>query len=1107
MDANIVVRYRLGEQAWQEFEIFKSNIIIGRGDECDLTLDHREISRRHVRISQVGDQILITDLGSSNGTTLDGQPLTANRPVSLDPGASFMVGGFSLMIMMPGIVSTYVVADHEPITDEAHQLKYRFEHGEWLSCTLSSGDTTIGRGSDNILTLEDDEISRHHATLTVSGNEVWITDVGSTNGTELDGIPISAHQKLPVRMGQFISIGHHTLYVETPKSVGVMHSASGTMVMPGQAFALAGAESSHTMLDAEMPVSTDPVRTMNLTSHEKVTIGRDVDNHVVLNHPLVSRYHAVLEKMGKRFCIKDLRSTNGVYVNEQRIEKETYLKDWDQIRIGPYVFVISGQQLQGQIEQGVCIEARNINQQVSSSLNLLKDISLSIDPNEFLALVGMSGAGKTTFMNAISGYWPASHGTVLVNDINLYDHYDLFRNDIGYVPQKDIVHAELTPELALDYVAQLRMPPDTTSQERKAVVAEVLKDLDLTERKDIPISRLSGGQLKRVSIGVELLTKPRLLFLDEPTSGLDPGTEYDMMKLMRRLADQGRTIILITHATKNVMMCDKVIFLARGGNLAFYGAPEDALAYFDQHRTDRERREKDMEFDDIYRILNDNSRGAPGEWRERYLRSSTYAQLMGWDGSQTSRPPVSAQQSGRVQSSKVRVSALRQFAILSSRNLKIILQDKISMVMMLALAPILGLMDFIWGRDLFDPIVGDVELVMSQWYLLAIISILAGSLSSVREIVKEVEIYKRERAVNLKIFPYVSSKVWVGMVLALYQAAILMLFRVVFVNPSIPGTLDYVVFYVTLFLGSLSGYLVGLTISAIAPNQNTSMLLLITTLVPQFLFSGALLPIDTIPAGRQISAVMTSRWVWEGFVKATHMGDQLIQDPCLAFPKSDRQHLPDELKEDCDCMGESIFAACADFPGILSPDYYDDIAKEMLAKPEPVEPVQPTALPFPTALPSLTPIFTPTPLASPTPLPTPENPLDMDAYMDDRSAQGREQQDAIMDQFEEYRLDSQDQGQVYADLMDAQGDVYADRRQSQGDEYEEVMQDYGDERAEWVKNREKAISSAEMMLGSMYDDYGYVFRGSILTRWFVLGLIMSVYLLIMLIFQKRKDVV
>ncbi len=189
------------------------------------------------------------------------------------------------------------------------------------------------------------------------------------------------------------------------------------------------------------------------------------------------------------------------------------------------------------------MEAQNIHQQVTSSLNLLQDISLIINPNEFVALVGMSGSGKTTLLNALSGYWPASHGRVLINDIELYDHYDLFRNDIGYVPQKDIVHSELTPEAALNYVAKLRMPPDITRQERKTVVQQVLEDLDLSERGKVSISRLSGGQLKRVSIGCELLIKPRLLYLDEPTSGLDPGTEYDMMRLLRHLADQGRTVL------------------------------------------------------------------------------------------------------------------------------------------------------------------------------------------------------------------------------------------------------------------------------------------------------------------------------------------------------------------------------------------------------------------------------------------------------------------------------------------------------------------------------------------------------------------------------------
>ena len=1109
MDTSLVVRYRLGDQDWQEQNFSSETVLIGRGDDCDFQLEHREVSRHHARLERMGAQWMVTDLGSSNGTLLNGQSIAARTPVQFSAGQIITIGGFVLELVLDGGAATYV-AGGMPEGNSPFQLRYRYGNGEWQTHLLRTGDMILGRGAENDLVLNDDEASRQHACISIVGNELGLTDLGSTNGTQVGGVTLTPQRKYPIQVGQFITIGQNTLYLEQVEEPGgFAPSASGTMMMSGQSGALAVGGVSHTALDVDLSAVPTAVRTMNLTAHEKVTVGRAVDNQVVLNHPLVSRYHAVIERMGKRFSIKDLRSSNGIYVNEERIDREAYLKDWDQIRIGPYVFVLSGQQLQGQVEQGIRIEARNINQQVSPALNLLKDINLNIEPNEFVALVGMSGAGKTTFMNAISGYWPASHGSVTVNGIDLYAHYDLFRNDIGYVPQKDIVHQELTPEMALDFVAKLRMPPDTSPIERQATVREALDVLDLTERRDIPIARLSGGQLKRVSIGVELLTKPRLFFLDEPTSGLDPGTEYDMMKLMRRLADQGRTVILITHATKNVMLCDKAVFLARGGNLAFYGAPEDALDYFDKYRTDRERREKDMEFDDIYRILNDEARGKPEEWRERYLGSSIYAQVMGWDtGARSLAVSQVAVEAHRPPANKRRISGMRQFVILSARNLKIILQDKISLIMMLALAPILGLMDFIWGNDLFNPVNGDVELVISQWYMLAIVAILAGSLSSVREIVKEADIYKRERAVNLKIFPYLMSKAWVGVVLAIYQAAVLMAFRIAFVKPVIPSTLDYVAFFITLFLGSLSGYLIGLAISAIAPNQNSAMLLLITILVPQFLFAGALLPIDVIPGGRPISVVMSSRWVWEGFVQASHMGDQLMEDPCLTgFPKSDRQHLPDEVKANCPCMGESIFTDCADFPGILSPDFYDDVAREKLAMLEPAEPPQPTAYLYPTALPSLTPIFTPTPLPSLTPYPTPADPRNMEAYMDDSRNQGKEQQDAAMDQFEQYRLDSQDQGQVYADQMDAQGDEYADLRQEQADEYTDAMQDYGDERADWVKSREKAINSAESLLGAMYDDYGYVFEGSIFSRWSVLAIIMLVLMGIMLFFQKRKDVV
>ncbi len=1120
--ADYVIQYQIENGEWQEFPLAVGNIVIGRGVDCDLILDHVRVSRQHAYLQWDGTQAYLIDIGSSNGTFVDSQELVPNVPFKLSAGQSVTIGACTLMLKfplqevkpvdMPQAVRLDASSPKAVIAggDQSHgvndrfQLRYRLQGGAWNTFVLLPGDITIGRDEDNDLCLDDHEVSRLHGTITVDAGTLWITDLDSTNGIELDGLPLKPREKYQFDAGQKITIGNHELCVEVLSEIGA--AVSGTMIMPGDAVWIDGVDTSETIIDTDMSIVPTQVRTMDLASHARVTIGRARDNHVVLEHPLVSRYHAVFEKVGKRYRIKDLRSTNGVYVNKDIVENEKFLEDYDQICIGPFVFEIAGNKLQGRIETGLKITAKNINQRVSDTLNLLKNINLIIEPNEFVALVGMSGSGKTTFLNAISGYWPASHGQVLINGVELYNHYDLFRNDIGYVPQKDIVHAELTPKIALDYVAQLRMPSDIGKSERHAAVQEVLKELDLIERQDVPISNLSGGQLKRVSIGVELLTKPRLFFLDEPTSGLDPGTEYDMMKLMRNLADQGRTVILITHATKNVMLCDKVIFLARGGNLAFYGAPEDALAYFDEHRTDRERREKKMEFDDIYRILDDDSRGAPNEWRERYLHSSVYAKIMGKDSPQAKNRPVTAQQAEKLHKAKRKLSSLRQFLILSARNLKIMMQDKVSLTMMLALAPILGMMDFIWGKDLFDPVTGDVELVMSQWYMLSIVALLAGSLCSVREIVKETDIYKRERAVNLRILPYLLSKVWVGVVLAIYQAAVLMAFRIFFVRPTIPSIQDYIALFITLLLGSLSGYLIGLMVSAIAPNQNSSMILLIIILVPQFLFAGALLPIDVMPGGRQISTIMSSRWIWEGLVKSTHMGDKLMIDPCMAF-QEDRQRLPDAIKQDCICMGESIFTDCADFPGVLSPDFYDDIAKEKLAIPEPEEPPQPTAYAYPTALPSLTPIFTPTPLPSLTPFPTPVDPREMGVYMENQRNQGQEQQDAFMEQFENYRLESKDQGQVYADLMAGQSDDYANLRQEQADEYTNAMQEYGDERADWVKNREKAINSAETLLGSVYDDYGYVFDKTIARRWLATCAIMLGYFIIMFIAQKRKDVV
>jgi len=547
--------------------------------------------------------------------------------------------------------------------------------------------------------------------------------------------------------------------------------------------------------------------------------------------------------------------------------------------------------------------------------------------------------------------------------------------------------------------------------------------------------------------------------------------------------------MLVTHATKNVMLCDKVIFLARGGHLAFCGSPEKALEYFNQYRTTREQREKPMEFDDIYIVLNDEGRGTPEEWGQRYLASEVYRSLQeGRTAPFDSSLQKPVQPVGK--KAKTKVSGLRQFMILSSRNLKILFQDKVSLALMLAIAPLLGIMDFIWGGNLFDPVIGDATKIITLWFMAALTTVLVGAISSVREIVKENEIYKRERAVNLKIGPYVFSKLWVGVVLALYQAGMLLIFKLLFVRPELPSASSFFALYITLFLCTLCGYFIGLAISAIAPNQNAAMLLIILVLVPQFLFAGALLPLDLIPGGEAISVFMPTRWGFEAFVKITGMGDQLAEDRCWLKDESERNKLTTEEKLECPCMGPSIFKECANFPGIRSSDFYNDVSAAALAIPKVEEPLMPTPLP------SLTPLPTPTQLPSPTPNPTPEDPREMGAYMDLQQEQGTEYQDEIMAQMEIYRKDSETQGEQYSEM-----------RSAQGDEYQDLMRDYGDERAQWQEDREKAISSAEGILETIYDNYGRAFTGSVTNRWLKMTGLMLAFIGIVLAAQKRKDVV
>jgi ABC-type multidrug transport system ATPase subunit len=338
-----------------------------------------------------------------------------------------------------------------------------------------------------------------------------------------------------------------------------------------------------------LTVRGEPRRTTSLDTlfagKHALLIGRSPECDVCLSHPMVSRRHALLERLADgRMRLSDLESVNGLFINGKRLESPTFLKDGASFGIGPFLFTTAnGQLFTIDSSRSLRLEARRLEKVIALKggrfQKLLDDVSLAIEPGEFVSLLGPSGSGKSTLMDCLNGRRRATGGTVLANGEDFYRFFDNFRQSLGYVPQKDIVHTQLTVHRALYYTAQLRLPPDTSSSELAGRIEEVIRLMELGPHRDTLVSNLSGGQIKRVSLGAELLARPCLLFIDEATSGLDAGTEARMMRLFRQLADEGRSLICITHNVDNVDRCHLALVLARG-KVVYFGPPADAPGYF-----------------------------------------------------------------------------------------------------------------------------------------------------------------------------------------------------------------------------------------------------------------------------------------------------------------------------------------------------------------------------------------------------------------------------------------------------------------------------------------------------------------------------------------------
>lgn len=926
------IRFLCGPLAERTISIQKAVTTLGRDSKNDIVILDPGISRNHACLSWKNGLWTIKNLSPNNYISINKQRtqegiLHHNSVVGLghDTTFIFIIQHSSPQPSLATVQApvTSLALPQLPGTEKMSIDAFPFNtllapHAEnnLPSLTVSSNNHSnqqvhtlnkqvlnIGRDATNDIIIADPIISAQHAQIRREGANWFLIHPHPSRDKTLNGLWYQGqhiHGDQPFRKqltnGDIFRIGdeHGTLITLT--------YSDGSDIPP------------------ETPLQMQPIP----LNGQRLTIGRTPDNTIVLNHPQVSGHHAVLEKVDEGYRVIDTNSTNHVYVNEQPI-KSQLLHTSDELRIGPYRLIYTGTELKEYDESShIRVDAVHLNKEDNTHTILLHDISLVILPHSFVALVGASGTGKSTLMDALNGQRPAQKGTVLYNNVDYYHTPAAFSTQLGYVPQDDIVHRNLPVERALYYAARLRLPSDFTKEQIRWRIDEVLADVEMTERRKLLVSKLSGGQRKRVSIALELLANPGIFFLDEPTSGLDPGLDRKMMLLLRQLADRGRTIILVTHATNNINTCDSICFLAQGGRLAYFGPPNEAKTFFEK-----------VDFAEIYSTLEPTKEqpDIPMLAEAHFLASPDYQRYIAIPLKNRSYVHHTIKKG---MSAKAVLNLIKnhftprkswsQFLWLSIRYLELLKNDVGNLLVLLLQAPVIAIMlvlmvRFEIGVGVFDanqlaqcrtqiltpsgplilPQAQQMESIDCQkvlsflhedprgrsftqkhggqqqalqafllpgpgtdaqkvLFIMAFATVLFGCINGTREIVKEAAIYKRERAVNLAILPYMFSKIVVMGTLCLLQSAILTLVielgeplqQGIFLSPILET-------YITLSLTALTGLMIGLTISAIAPNNDRAVSIVPIILIPQVIFSGAIIPLKDWLT-QIIAVIFPTRW-------------------------------------------------------------------------------------------------------------------------------------------------------------------------------------------------------------------------------------------------------
>jgi ABC-type multidrug transport system ATPase subunit len=598
-----------------------------------------------------------------------------------------------------------------------------------------------------------------------------------------------------------------------------------------------------------------------------VKIGRATDNDIVIPDVLASRHHASLVTTPTGAEIVDNRSINGTFVNGSRVES-ALLREGDTVTIGNVDLVFSGGTLVRRTETAAAtatggLDVHGVTWTIENNKTLLDNISLTARPGTLTAVIGPSGAGKSTFARLVAGYTHPTSGTVTFEGHNVHAEYASLRSRIGMVPQDDVVHGQLTVRQALMYAAELRLPPDTTKADREQVVMQVLEELEMTNHLETRVDKLSGGQRKRASVALELLTGPSLLILDEPTSGLDPALDRQVMTMLRQLADAGRVVLVVTHSLTYLDVCDQVLLLAPGGKTAFCGPPSQIGAAMGT-----------TNWADIFSTVA----GDPDAAKQRWLELN---------GPPPEQPPAD-QPADLGEPSKT--SLRRQFSTIARRQIRLIVSDRGYFIFLALLPFIMGTLSLsvpgTVGFGIPNPM-GDAPNEPGQiLVLLNVGAIFMGTALTIRDLIGERAIFLREQAVGLSTTAYLLAKVCVYSIFAIVQSAIVTGITILGKGAPTQGANVLGNPSLELFAGmaatTVTAAMVGLALSALARTSEQIMPLLVVAIMSQLVFSGGMIPVTARIGLDQMSWFTPARW---GFAASASTADLIKLVPGPLTPK------------------------------------------------------------------------------------------------------------------------------------------------------------------------------------------------------------------------------